>query len=184
MTIDPSEQVHAKADEIQRRFLPLLTQNHRRLFAYIFTLIPNRADAEDILQETSITLWEKFEEFEPGTDFVAWACQIAYWKIRNARRKFARSPIIHSDALLSSLSDKAMAEQSELDLRHDALSDCLKKLSDRDRALVLSRYENDVTIKEVAKHSGRSVDAVYKALSRLRKALLDCVSLHMEGARV
>lgn len=168
---------------MQRRFLPLWTQHQRRVFAYIYTLIPNRADAEDLLQETSITLWEKFGDFEPGTDFVAWACQVAYWKIRNARRKYARSPIIHSDELLSSLSEKAIAAQPELDRRQDALSACLGKLSDRDRALVISRYETDCTIKEVASRTGRSVDAAYKALSRIRQALLDCVTLRLERSR-
>lgn len=165
---------------MQRRFLPLWTQHQRQVFAYIYTLIPNRADAEDLLQETSITLWEKFAEFELGTDFVAWACQVAYWKIRNARRKYARSPIVHSDKLLSSLSEKAIAARPELDRRHDALADCLGKLSDRDRLLVMSRYETGCTIKEVASRTGRSVEAAYKALSRIRQALLDCVTLGLE----
>lgn len=175
---DPTSRAHA--DQLQRRFLPLWTQHQRRIFAYIYTLIPNRADAEDLLQETSITLWEKFEEFEPGTDFVAWACQVAYWKIRNARRKYARSPIIHDDELLSSLSEKAIAARDELDQRHEALSKCLEKLGDRDHALVMSRYEEDTTVKDVAQRTGRTVDAAYKALSRIRLALLDCVTLRLE----
>lgn len=169
-------------DAMQRRFLPLWTQHQRRIFAYIYTLIPHRSDAEDLLQETSLTLWEKFDQFEPGTDFVAWGCQVAYWKVRNARRKYARSPIIHDDELLSSLSDKAIASQANLDQRHDALADCLKKISDRDRELVMSRYEADRTVKDVAQRSGRSVEAAYKALSRIRRALLDCVTLRLEGA--
>ncbi|MEM9347652.1 MAG: sigma-70 family RNA polymerase sigma factor [Planctomycetota bacterium] len=177
----PNNTAKTGQDDMQRRFLPLWTQHQRRVFAYIYTLIPNRADAEDLLQETSITLWEKFAEFEEGTDFVAWACQVAYWKIRNARRKYARSPIIHNDELLSSLSDKAIAAQPELNRRHDALADCLGKLSDRDHALVMSRYETDSTIKEVASQTGRSVEAAYKALFRIRQALMDCVTFRLEG---
>lgn len=169
-------------DAMQRRFLPLWTQHQRRIFAYIYTLIPHRSDAEDLLQETSITLWEKFEEFEPGTDFIAWACQVAYWKVRNARRKYARSPIIHDDDLLASISDKAIASQTILDQRHDALVQCLKMISKRDRELILSRYEADRTVKDVAQRTGRSVEAAYKALSRIRRVLLDCVTLRLEGA--
>ena len=175
---DPNSRAHA--DKLQRLFLPLWTQHQRRIYAYIYTLIPNRSDAEDLLQETSITLWEKFEEFEPGTDFVAWACQVAYWKIRNARRKYARSPIIHDDDLLQALSEKAIATRHELDRRHEALSHCLEKLTDRDRALVMSRYESDATVKDVAQRTGRTVEAAYKALSRIRQSLLDCVTLRLE----
>lgn len=177
---DPNSRTHANL--LQRQFLLLWTQNQRRIFAYIYTLIPHRSDAEDLLQETSITLWEKFEEFEQGTDFVAWGCQVAYWKIRNARRKYARSPIIHDDDLLESLSNKAIAARNELDLRHDALAYCLKQLSDRDHALVMSRYEEDASIKDVAQRAGRTVDAAYKALSRIRQALLDCVTLRLDGS--
>lgn len=181
---DETQQSAPQGDKpLERRFLPLWTQHQRRVFAYIYTLIPNRADAEDLLQETSITLWEKFSEFEEGTDFVAWACQVAYWKIRNARRKYARSPIVHSDALMSALSEKAIAAQPELDHRQDALGECLGKLSDRDRSLVMMRYETGCTIKDVASSTGRSVDAAYKALSRIRQALLDCVNLRLERSR-
>ena len=176
----PLQPAKDSADAKQRQFLPLWTQHQRRVFAYIYTLIPNRSDAEDLLQETSITLWEKFAEFEQGTDFTAWACQVAYWKIRNARRKYARSPIIHDDALLASLSQKAISQHQELDRRHDALARCLDKLSDRDHSLVMSRYEADCTVKEVAQRAGRSVGAAYKALSRIRQALLDCVTLRLE----
>lgn len=188
MTIDgamsekPDQTDREALDAIQRRFLPLWTQNQRRVFAYIYTLIPNRADAEDLLQETSVTLWEKFDEFEPGTDFVAWACQVAYWKVRNARRKYARSPIIHDDQLLASLSDKAISARPELDRRHEALATCLGRLTDRDRMLLMSRYETGATIKQTAEQTGRSLDAAYKALSRIRRMLMDCVTLRLEGS--
>ena len=46
-------------------FLPLFLKNERRLYAYILTLLPRRADADDVLQETSLVLWDKFDETEP-----------------------------------------------------------------------------------------------------------------------
>src|ERR1039458_5788418 len=68
--------------ERRKELVALMTQHQRRIFSYIYTLVPNRYDAEDLLQETSVVICEKFDEFEPQTDFVAWACQIAYWRIR------------------------------------------------------------------------------------------------------
>jgi RNA polymerase sigma-70 factor (ECF subfamily) len=52
-------------------FLGLLVPNQRRIQAFILTLVPNVADAEDIYQETLSEMWNKFDSFEVGTDFVA-----------------------------------------------------------------------------------------------------------------
>ena len=48
-----------------RLFLRLFLQNQRRLYAYILTLLPNRADADDVLQETSLVMWDKFDADGP-----------------------------------------------------------------------------------------------------------------------
>ena len=72
----------------------LMMTYQRRIFAYIHTLVPSRSDAEDILQEASLTICEKFKDFEVGTNFYSWACQIAYWKVRAARKKFATAKVV------------------------------------------------------------------------------------------
>ena len=82
-----SESDAAAGLDRNKQLMRLMTQHQRRIFGYIYTLVPDRHDAEDILQETSVVVCEKFEQFQPGTDFVAWACQIAYWEVRRARQK-------------------------------------------------------------------------------------------------
>src|SRR5437868_4635179 len=89
--------------ERQKQLMLLMTQHQRRIFAYIHALVPDRHDAEDLLQETSMVIVEKFQEFEPGTDFVAWAFQIAWWRVRAARQKFARSKVVFDDDVLESV---------------------------------------------------------------------------------
>ena len=59
--------------EKRKQLVALLTQHQRRIFSYIYTLVPDRTDAEDLLQEASLIICEKFDDFEVGTDFVAWA---------------------------------------------------------------------------------------------------------------
>ena len=78
----------------------LMMTYQRRIFAYIHTLVPSRSDAEDILQETSLTICEKFKDFEIGTNFYSWACQIAYWKVRAARKKYATSKVVFNQEVL------------------------------------------------------------------------------------
>ena len=174
---------HSEADS-RKRLMSLMTRHQRQIFSYIFTLVPDRHAAEDLLQETSVVICEKFDEFQEGTDFVAWACQVAWWKIRESRLRFARSKVTFDQQTLESVAHTASELSTEIDHRHQALADCLKKLHPRDRELVLARYEPGAAVSDAARRSGRSLDAAYKALNRIRKLLFDCVSHHLaaEGA--
>jgi RNA polymerase sigma-70 factor (ECF subfamily) len=171
--------------ESRKRLLALMTRHQRQIFSYIYTLVPNRYDAEDLLQETSLVVCEKFNDFEDGTDFVAWACQIAYWRVRYSRQKFARSKVVFNQEIVDAVAQTASELAEELDDRHDALGKCLAKLHPRDRDLLLVRYEPGCGVEEAARRSGRTVQTAYKALARLRKLLLDCVTTRLAegGAR-
>lgn len=166
------------------QLMRLMTEHQRRIFGYIYTLIPDRHDAQDILQETSVVICEKFDQFRPGTDFAAWACQIAYWEVRRARQKFARSKVVFNQEVVDAIAETAAELLPEMSARHEALAKCLQKLHPRDRELLLTRYEPGSGVEEAAQRSGRSLVAAYKALARLRKLLLDCVThqLSLEGA--
>jgi RNA polymerase sigma-70 factor (ECF subfamily) len=157
----------------------LMMKYQRKLFGYILTLVPSRSDAEDILQEASLTICEKFADFETGTNFYSWACQIAYWKVRAARKKFATSKVIFNEEVLEAVSQTRLEMEDELDIRHNALSRCLHKLNERDRRMVLVRYESGHNVKAAAQACGRTIQGAYKALNRIRKTLHDCVSLEV-----
>src|SRR5580704_11685881 len=127
--------------ESRKRLMALMTRHQRQIFSYIYAMVPDRHDAEDLLQETSLVICEKFDNFEDGTDFAAWACQIAYWRIRYSRQKFARCKVVFNQEVLDAVAQTASEMTEELDDRHVALSHCLSKLPMRDRELVLTRYE-------------------------------------------
>lgn len=162
--------------ERQKTLVRLLTQNQRRIFSYIYTLVPDRHAAEDLLQEACMVICEKFHEFQPDTDFGAWACQIAYWEVRAAQQKFARSKVVFDQAVLDAVAETAVEMASELNDRHEALAKCLERLHPRDRELVLTRYEPGGGVEAAAQRTGRTVVAAYKALTRIRKLLQDCVT--------
>jgi RNA polymerase sigma-70 factor (ECF subfamily) len=73
-----------------RLFLSLFLQNQRRLYAYVLTLLPNRADADDVLQETCLVTWDKFDAGQPPADFLAWARRVAYHKVLDFYKKTHR----------------------------------------------------------------------------------------------
>src|ERR1035438_3780107 len=66
----------------------------------------------------------------------------------------------------------------------EALAHCLHKLPARDRELMLTRYEPGSGVPEAARRSGRSLEAAYKALARIRKLLFDCVSHQLASGGV
>ena len=166
-------------------FLRLFLQNERRLYAYILTLLANRTDADDVFQEASLVMWEKFDERHPPDDFTAWGCRIAYFKVLDFCKRSQRRRVQFSQAMLERVAETAVAQRAtlQLDERREALAGCIDKLSPRDRELLTHRYAEGATTQSAAAQVGRSVDAVYKALAKIRQALFDCVTraLAQEG---
>jgi RNA polymerase sigma-70 factor (ECF subfamily) len=159
-------------------FLDYFLKARRRIFAYIYTLLPNAVDAEDVLQEVSKLLWEKFDEGNPPDDFVAWACRIANYKVREHRRSQRRWQCMFSDAMCQRLAatiDEQQSAELFLDQRQEALAGCLAKLAATDRALLTERFREGASVRSVAEAFGRTTDAVYKILARIRERLHDCV---------
>src|SRR5579862_6568829 len=64
-------------DDSQARFLGLFLSSERELFRYVAALVPNVADAEEIVQQTAVALWKKFDQFDPAQPFTPWACRFA-----------------------------------------------------------------------------------------------------------
>src|SRR3954449_9023423 len=65
-----------------QRFLSLFLRSEREVFRSVAALVPNVADAEDIVQQTALVLWEKFEAYDPSLPFTPWACGFALNKAR------------------------------------------------------------------------------------------------------
>src|SRR4051794_21253119 len=96
----PADGMPAPGVEKSKVFLPLFVQNERRVYAYILTLLPNRADADDMLQEVSLVMWDKFAPDSPPTDFAAWGCRIAYFKVLDFYKRHRRGRVLFSQETL------------------------------------------------------------------------------------
>jgi RNA polymerase sigma-70 factor, ECF subfamily len=159
-------------------FVRLFSRVEPRLHAYILTMVPNWADAADIFRETSSVLWRKFDGFEPGTNFFAWACQIARLEVATFRKRSRRQELLFSDEFVAAVADTTEELSAALEARQGFLVDCLQRLRPADRELLRLRYHDESTIGKVARHTGRNVEAVYKALQRIRRQLFECVERH------
>lgn len=162
-------------------FVTLLTRHSSRIYGFILLLSVGHADAEDIFQETSLVLWEKFGSYVPGTNFQAWACRIAYYETLRRRRDQPRTQYFSDDAV-GMLANDALVIMEQPELDKEALSECLDKLVDKDRRLIEQKYFIRLSASEIAKNSSRPVHAIYRELSRIHTKLLRCVRKALETA--
>ena len=153
---------------------------HGRSTPIFSRLFPHWPDAEDIFQETSTILWQKFDEFTAGTNFRAWACQVAYYRVIWFRQRQKKIAVPFGEEFFQLVAEETLSQQDVLEDRHTALADCTKRLIERDRQLVERAYAEGVTIKEAAEQLGRSPDAAYKALKRIHRELFDCVETSLK----
>ena len=157
------------------QFVRLFVQHQRRIYALILALVPHGPDADDILQETSAVLWEKFDDFAPGTNFPAWALRIARFQVMAYYSTKRRTRARLSDETIDLVVERLAARPARDDARTVALDGCLEGLDRGDRTLLEQRYRGDVPTDELARASGRTVFAVYKALDKIHDRLLQCV---------
>jgi len=155
-------------------FVRLWTGASRRVYTYIFTMVLNWADAEDLLQEVGVTAWEKFDEFDRDRDFFAWACGIARNKVLSFSQQ-ASHRLIQSPELLEKIAQVARSQSQTLEQQYEALHLCLARLSQADRNLMQARYAPGTSLKEIAAESGRSVQGLYKSVQKIRARLFECV---------
>jgi len=163
-----------RSDREYKEFLELFVPNERRLYAFIVSVLAVLVNANDVLQETSLLLWQKFREFKRGTDFLAWACRIAHFKVLKLKDKARRGQLLDPE-VIELIVDESIAAAATLDQRSAALADCVSQLSAKDRQLLTLRYSESAAPREIAQKTGRSVDAVYKSLQRVHSSLFDCV---------
>lgn len=156
-------------------FMRLLIEEESAVKAYVRRLVPTWHDVEEVVQQTSLIAWKKFDELEDINRFGGWLMTIARFESLKYRRTMARSPLVFSDKLAEQLADATgniVAEDAD---RQQALEGCLQKLDQTKRELILKVHQPGVTVREYAQQNARPEQAIYKSVQRLRQKLLMCV---------
>jgi len=169
------------ASESKRDFVRLLAKHERMIYGYVLSLVPNVADADEIVQETSLRLWDEFDKFIPGSSFAAWSLTVAHYEVLTWRKRASRSKLVYDDSLVEAIGRERTVVERSAGPRHEALAECLLELSDGNQKLVAECYGAGRKIKEVAAKLERSEAAVYKSLERIRIALHRCIQRKLSG---
>ena len=157
-----------------------LTSSQTRLYGFVLTLLPDRDAARDVLQETNLVIWRKADEFESGTDFWAWATQIARYQVLSHFRDSGRDRLVFDEAVVEKLATAAEKNSADVE-RVRALVGCIQKLPATQAEVVTLRYRSNSSIDEIARERGQTVAAVKMLLLRARRALAKCVELALKG---
>jgi RNA polymerase sigma-70 factor (ECF subfamily) len=163
---------HASRHE---QFLRQYSAHEPAIRAFVRRLVPSRNDVPDVMQEVALVLWKKFEALPEIEEFRRWAFGVARYETLVWLRDRARDRLILAEDVLEQLANDATLREPILDAQRAELESCLEKLPGDQRALLLTAYEPDARIQDVAMRSGRTVGGFYQWLHRVRLQLLDCV---------
>jgi RNA polymerase sigma-70 factor (ECF subfamily) len=176
---NPKDEREARSatEEVQLLFV----RHENSIRAFVRALQPTLSDADDVMQETFLTVSRKASSFEPGTNFVAWACGIARLKVLEHFRQKKRGNVL-SEAAINALAEDAPSPQL-LSETQRALEACLAKLAPKVRDLLWRRYSRRQSSTEMAEAAGMTSNAVRVTLSKARVALRDCISSQIHSAQ-
>ena len=139
--------IMTKEHDKNLRFFQLYTGAHVRLYGFLLAILHDHGDAEDLLQETAAILWEKFDTYQAGTNFGAWATQIAKHKAFEFLRFNKKTRMVLNEQLYLNISDYYEKHSDDYSERTVVLKKCMAKLGENERELLLLRYKRDITVK-------------------------------------
>jgi RNA polymerase sigma-70 factor, ECF subfamily len=164
-------------------FVALYTQHERRLYRYVASLLTHPDDADDLLQETARVLWQKIDQYDPARPFFPWACKIAHFEVLNYYQRERTRQRHFSEATVELLADSRAENDGILEAQSRWLVECMRRLAEMDRVLVEQRYASEHSLADLAQATGRTPNAIYKSMQRIRRNLMECIEngLKSEG---
>lgn len=154
--------------------IELFVRHQTRIRGFIASLMGDFAAVPDVLQETFLVIQRKAGEFEPGSNFMAWAFQIARFQVMKAQSRHKRTAGRFSDRVIESLAASA-PEALPDEPKISALDGCLERLAPQARRTVDLFYQGEHKPAEIARMMGWTPLSVSVALSRARKFLRECI---------
>ncbi len=157
--------------EFLRNFLP----NQNRIKAFLMAATGNVQDMEELFQEVSVILWEKFEQYDPARPFPAWMLGVARLQVLKWRQKHARERLVFSEETLAMLASESEVLNKANEEQVQILRGCIAKLSPMHRTVLRMRYEEACPIKIIAERTERTAGCIQMMLQRTREILRKCM---------
>jgi RNA polymerase sigma-70 factor (ECF subfamily) len=157
-------------------FLKLLAQSEVILRSYLRSLVYNQNDLSEVMQNTFIVGWKKYDQFSGSrNDFTKWLCIIGKYEALKYRQSQARDRHILSEELVQQIANEGKSDISSYSLWIGKLEECITKLSPANRELIKQAYSPSTSIKDLAMKENKTANALYQKLSRIRNQLATCM---------
>jgi len=172
---------------MEKSFEILLNEHREMMLSYASALLGGDShEAEDVVQEASVTAYRKLDDFDVSRNFARWLRGIVRNKVLENRRYAQRRPLVLDPDVISgvddvySLFDRSKGDQSWLD-RVDILKQCVAKLKEPMRVVIERFYGVGFSLGEIAGQLGLNAMTVGQRLSRSRKLIRECVDGRIRG---
>jgi RNA polymerase sigma-70 factor (ECF subfamily) len=160
----------------EEQFVRLFVRHERELRGFAMTLFPSAADAEDVVQDACVAMWQKIGDLEEEGAFRAWAYSFVRFTALNKMRKRKRNPLIFSEELVDMLASESEDEADHARVEFKALVTCLEKLPENQRDIVQQYYMSaNEGMAVIADKLQKNVEGLYKILQRARVSLRICI---------
>lgn len=141
-------------------------------------ILGNPADAEDVTQDTFVAALQRMSTYDPAQAIGPWLRAIARNRAIDLLRRRARAP---EPEVAASQSAEVLAIEH---LEAERVRAALARLPDRDRAMIVLRYWEDLPVEAVARSLGMTDGAVRVALMRARRTLGAMLAMEESGVEV
>lgn len=159
-----------------REFIRLFVKHERALRSFARVLLPSWEAVDEVMQESSVVMWNKLKQLQSEDGFLPWAKVIVRFESLRLRRNFARDRHVFSDEMLELLAGEAADVGSDVWEREQiATAQCLEEFASHQRELVLAPYYGEGRVVRLAEQKGCTVNSLYKLLGRLRERLMACI---------
>lgn len=168
--------LQASAAGDRAAFANLVARWQNRLINFFYRSSSNRADAEDLAQETFLELYRVASRYETRGSFSAFLFTIARRRLIDSYRKRKRRPLDYIDPNDSAMQHMAEAEDPSREIR-EAFHRALATLPDNQRQAILLLQQQGLSYEEIAQTLQTSVSSVktwiHRARTHLRNELKD-----------
>ena len=163
---------------MHRQFELAKQQYRHRLFSYAWYSLRSRADAEDIVQEAFLKLWEKRDGVQPQ-EVWAWLMRVTQNLIvDHVRRRKARAQWSDSEADLDQIPQEETPDMQHVGTLKRIVEHSIAQLHDPYRTTLILREIHGLQYQEIADILRVSVEHVKTDLFRGRRKLREIVSAH------
>lgn len=160
----------------------ILVRERGKLTAYIWSIVRDLHATEDVFQEVCLRAVKHRESIESESHLMGWLRRVSRNLSIDLMRRTGRDATTLDESVLELLERQwAETDGSPMQSAVAAVRECFSLLTPNAQRIVKLRYVDGMRSSEVARHLGRKVGAVYKAIVRIHQAMVNCVRSEMQS---